>query len=198
MRIRNLNKSYGGTVVFRHVDLELEKGGIYCLMAPSGAGKTTLLRILMGLERADSGEIIPDPGTEGVAAVFQEDRLCPGLGVEKNILLVNPVCTGARLREEVLRLLPEDCLGKPVFEFSGGMRRRAALLRALLSRGGLLLLDEPFGGLDEAVRRASIDYVKEKRCGRTLLLATHHVEEAEALGARRILWQTEEQSWKLV
>ena len=93
MDIRNLSKSYNGIPVFQNVDLQLEEGGIYCLLAPSGAGKTTLFRILMGLETADGGQITGIPKGP-VAAVFQEDRLCQGLTAQKNIQLIRPVVTG--------------------------------------------------------------------------------------------------------
>ena len=185
--IQKLSKSYNGISVFQNVDLQLEEGGIYCLMAPSGAGKTTLFRILMGLEKPDSGSVTGLP-TGPLAAVFQEDRLCPGLTAQKNIQLVHPVMTGETLRQELLQLLPEDSLDKPVSEFSGGMRRRVALMRAMLAPGQLLLMDEPFTGLDEDTREAAMEYVLAHRRGRTLLFTTHHVEEAERLGATRLQW----------
>ena len=185
--IQKLSKSYNGIPVFQNVDLQLEEGRIYCLMAPSGAGKTTLFRILMGLEKPDSGSVTGLP-TGPVAAVFQEDRLCPALTAQKNIQLVHPVMAGEKLRQELLQLLPEDSLDKPVSEFSGGMRRRVALMRAMLAPGQFLLMDEPFTGLDEDTREAAMEYVLAHRRGRTLLFTTHHAEEAERLGATRIRW----------
>ena len=194
--IQKLCKSYDGIPVFQNVDLYLEDGGIYCLLAPSGAGKTTLFRILMGLEQADSGQITGIP--EGaLAAVFQEDRLCPALTAQKNILLVRPVITGEELQRELLMLLPEDSLDKQVSEYSGGMRRRVALMRAMLSTGQLLLMDEPFTGLDEDTRETAMEYVLNRRRGRTLLFTTHHVEEAERLGAICIRWQEQERNWEV-
>lgn len=197
LNIRNLKKTYGGTTVFQNVNLKLEDGGVYCLMAPSGSGKTTLFRILMGLERADSGSVqgIPDGP---IGTVFQEDRLCPGLGAEKNIKLIHPSCSDDMIRSELCELLSEDSLSKPVPEFSGGMRRRVALVRAMLCEGRLLLFDEPFNGLDEEARIAAIEYVKSRRNGRTLIFTTHHEEEAEGLDARRIIWQETERTWVFV
>lgn len=190
IQAEGLGKSYGSLTVLQDFHMELPGGGIYCLMAPSGAGKTTLLRLLAGLEQPDRGRIryvLPGmdraPGQMTFSFVFQEDRLCPGLGVEKNIGLVRPVVTGQALREEIGKLLPQEALWKPVSEFSGGMSRRAALLRAMLSPGEILLMDEPFTGLDEDSRQAAYRYVQEQRRGRTLLFTTHHEEEAEALGA---------------
>ena len=194
--IHALSKSCNGMPVFQNVDLELEEGGIYCLLAPSGAGKTTLFRILMGLEQADEGQIKGIPRGP-VAAVFQEDRLCPALTAQKNIRLVHPVIPEEDLRRELQVLLPEDCLDKPVCEFSGGMRRRVALMRAMLAPGQLLLMDEPFTGLDEDTREAAMEYVLRHRRGRTLLFTTHHVEEAQRLEAVCIQWQEKERNWKV-
>lgn len=194
--IQKLSKSYNGMPVFQNVDLQLEEGGIYCLLAPSGAGKTTLFRILMGLEQADEGKIFGLPAGP-VAVVFQEDRLCPSLTAQKNIQMVHPVITGEELRQELLALLPEESLDKPVCEFSGGMRRRVALMRAMLAPGQLLLMDEPFTGLDEDTRESAMEYVLTHRRERTLLFTTHHVEEAIRLGATLIQWQERERNWKV-
>ena len=193
--VRALEKSYDGVPVFKNVSLEFYAGGVYCLTAPSGAGKTTFLRILMGLETADGGRI---EGSEkgSVAAVFQEDRLCPWLDAAGNIRLACPRLDWTVLRREMGCLLPEESLPKPVAQFSGGMRRRVSLLRALLSEGRLLLFDEPFKGLDEETRRQAIEYVKSRRNGRTLLFTTHYAEEAQALGAERIVWEPEALTWR--
>jgi len=194
--IQGLSKSYDGITVFQNVDLHLEDGGIYCLLAPSGAGKTTLFRILMGLEQPDSGRVTGLPQGP-MAAVFQEDRLCPELTAQKNIQLVHPIVTGETLKQELRKLLPEDSLDKPVSEFSGGMRRRVSLMRAMLAPGQLLVMDEPFTGLDEATREAAMDYVLAHRRGRTLIFTTHHMEEAQRLGARRIRWQEQNKNWRI-
>lgn len=206
IRIEGLSKSYGSQPVLQDLRMELAGGGIYCLMASSGAGKTTLLRLLTGLEEPDGGSVrYICPGTAGgrvdcsagnspagwsrtpsqmtFACVFQEDRLCPGLGIERNIRLARPTVTGEALREEIQKLLPAEALSKPVSEFSGGMGRRAALLRAMLAPGEVILMDEPFTGLDEESRQTACRYVLERRAGRTLLFTTHHEEEGRMMGA---------------
>ena len=192
--VRGLKKSYNGSPVFQSVNLEWNEDGSYCLMAPSGAGKTTFLRVLMGLERPDIGILEGFKGRR-IGAVFQEDRLCLNLNAAANILLIDPVCRGEKLRQELLWLLPQESLDKPVSEYSGGMRRRVSLLRALLSRGEALLFDEPFNGLDTESRRAAIEYVRKRRGGRLLLFTTHHEEEAEALGACMLRWNGAERTW---
>lgn len=181
--VRNLTKSYGDSLVLDRLSLDLESGRPCCLMAPSGAGKTTLFRILMGLEAADSGTI---KGLEGLSlsAVFQEDRLLEGYTVLQNIRLV----TGRRYSADVLtglirQLLPEDSLKKPVSEFSGGMKRRAAILRAILAPADVVLMDEPFTGLDPDTKRRAARMINEYTAGKLLLFSTHSKEDAALLGA---------------
>ena len=181
IEICGLKKFYGEEQVLNGLNLTLSSGNFYCLMAPSGTGKTTLLRILMGLEAADSGQV---EGLDGLRlfAVFQEDRLCANLSPVSNIRLV----TGSSLsRQEILSALAQaglsDCAGQPARELSGGQRRRVALLRALLAPWDLLLLDEPFKGLDTETRKQIMDYVLlhfHKKPGRTVLLVTHDESEA--------------------
>ena len=181
IRIEHLNKSYHDRPVLQDLSLSIPTGQITAVMAPSGVGKTTLLRILMGLEAADSGQV---EGLEGLrlSAVFQEDRLCANLSPVSNIRLV----TGSSLsRQEILSALAQaglsDCAGQPARELSGGQRRRVALLRALLAPWELLLLDEPFKGLDTETRKQIMDYVLlhfRKMAGRTVLLVTHDENEA--------------------
>lgn len=181
IRIEHLNKSYHDRPVLQDLSLSIPTGQITAVMAPSGVGKTTLLRILMGLEAADSGQV---EGLEGLrlSAVFQEDRLCANLSPVSNIRLV----TGSSLsRQEILSALEQtglsDCAGQPARELSGGQRRRVALLRALLAPWDLLLLDEPFKGLDTETRKQIMDYVLlhfHKKPGRTALLVTHDESEA--------------------
>ena len=181
--VRVLTKSYGDSLVLDHVSLDLESGCPCCLMAPSGAGKTTLFRILMGLETADSGTI---EGLEGrsFSAVFQEDRLLEGYTALQNIRFV----TGRRypaheLTAIIKRLLPEDSLKKPVSEFSGGMKRRTAILRAILAPADIVLMDEPFTGLDPDTKRQAARIINEYTAGKLLLFSTHSKEDAALLGA---------------
>ena len=188
--IEHLNKTFGSTPVITDLSLTLAAPDICCLMAPSGAGKTTLLRILMGLEQPDSGTV--SPAQYRVSAVFQEDRLIEHMTPLENAALV---LTGSPLRrmdslqreflqKEFLRLLPKESLSRPVSTLSGGMRRRCALIRALLAPSDLLILDEPFTGLDETTKKEAIRYLLEKRDGRLTLIATHSREDAVLLGAK--------------
>lgn len=183
LRIEGLTKSYNGSIVLDHLDLSLEHDHSYCLMAPSGTGKTTLFRILMGLETPDFGLIFGLKDLR-ISAVFQEDRLLEGYTALENIRFV----TGRQYSNEELqriisRLLPADSKNKPVCEFSGGMKRRTAILRAILAPSDLIIMDEPFTGLDAETKRTVIELIKEYTKGKLLLFSTHHEEDAGLLDA---------------
>lgn len=186
MKIQHLCKSFDGKVVLDHVSLTLESGGTACLMAPSGRGKTTLLRCIAGLETPDSGQITDLP--ERIAYVFQEDRLCDGFSAVDNIRLV----TGKALGEcEIRRHLEElglaGSLDQLVRELSGGMRRRVVISRAVCFGADLLLLDEPFKGLDDEARQQTADYILRHRGAAAILCVTHDREDAAALGGADIV-----------
>ena len=153
------------------------------LMAPSGAGKTTLLRMLMGLETADSGEISGLSGRR-ISAVFQEDRLLENMNPVDNIRLTAPKLDRAVILREMAAMGLTDCEKQPARELSGGMRRRVAILRALLCGADVIALDEPFKGLDEATRARVIDETKRLCRGKTVLMVTHEAAEAERMGAK--------------
>ena len=180
--IRNLCKSFAGKPVLRDFSAVLPVGQVTGLMAPSGAGKTTLLRILMGLERPDGGTIDGLAGLR-LSAVFQEDRLCDNLDPSANIRLINPTL-GRRETEDALAAVGlAGCLRQPARELSGGMRRRVAILRALLAEYDLLFLDEPFKGLDRETTETVMADTRRRCAGRTVLLVTHDVAELDAMGA---------------
>ena len=189
MECRNLGKSYGGQKVFEWVNLTFQDGGIYCLMGPSGSGKTTFFRCILGLEKPDTGEI--RGGRLRFSAAFQEDRLIEFLSPVKNILLVRP--QGKKDRAEVEKacgeVLPEEALSKPCSKLSGGMRRRAAVCRAMLADSEAVILDEPFAGLDEENHRKLAEWILKWRKGRLLLFSSHDPEDVKRLGAVRIGWE---------
>lgn len=176
--ISDLCKSYDGQAVLSHLNLTLLSGGSYCLMAPSGRGKSTLFQILLGIEQPDSGLLNGLSGKK-ISAVFQEDRLLEGYDAIQNLKLVTDRTKDrAQLTAFASRLLPPDSLTKPVLEFSGGMKRRLALLRALSVPFDLLLLDEPFTGMDSAVKQASAELILEYKKNALLLFSTHDPKDA--------------------
>lgn len=181
--IQGLCKSYGTLRVLEAVHMELRSGPVYCLMSSSGSGKTTLLRLILGLEQPDAGTITLKKSTDaGLVAVFQENRLCESFSPVDNICMA---AGSARSREavcrEICRLLPEESLHRPVRTLSGGMKRRVAILRALLAPSCGILMDEPFTGLDEDTKALVIDYMKEKTAGKLILITTHQEEDVALL-----------------
>ena len=186
MKIEHLCKAFDGKNILEDVSLTVAPGAVICLMAPSGRGKTTLLRCIAGLEKPESGEISDLP--ERIGYVFQEDRLCDGFSAVENVRLV----TGKTLDEgEIRRHLEElglaGSLDQPTRELSGGMRRRVAIARAVCFGAGLLLLDEPFKGLDAAARTQTADYILRHRKGAAILCVTHDEKDAAALGGADIV-----------
>lgn len=185
--VQNLTKCYGDNRVLENFTYAFPDGRITAIEGRSGCGKTTLLRLVAGLEKPDAGTITGVP-EGGLAMVFQEDRLPPQLtaaGCLRAVLKRTPD-RDARIDEALRALGLEDDLDKPVREYSGGMRRRVALARALLYPAALVLLDEPFKGLDADTRRRAIDFTRPRLAGRTTLLVTHDPEDATAFDAERL------------
>ena len=173
----NVAKAYDGRPVIRDFSARFVPGSHTCLMGPSGCGKTTLLRLLMGLEAPDSGQIRIPEGTR-FSAVFQEDRLLNRLTAAANVRLAARASI-EQAGELLLELgIPPESLSQPVSTFSGGMKRRVALCRALLAEYDVLTLDEPYKGLDEDTRARVMRLVDVHTRGRTVILVTHAAEEA--------------------
>lgn len=188
IKIEHISKKYGEYTVLEDFSLELPEGKIICIMAPSGRGKTTLLRMLMHLEDPDRGSIT---GLEGkcISAVFQEDRLCENLSVAANIRLAmqSDGTRGKENRRRIQRGLTEAGIeawtDRPVRELSGGMKRRVAILRALYAPWDLLLMDEPFQGMDLETRERMMEQIRREAGKRTILFVTHDESEAQKMGA---------------
>lgn len=178
--------------VLEDFSLELPERGAVCLFGPSGCGKTTLLHILAGLTRPDAGIVT---GTEGkrLSMVFQEDRLLPWLTAAQNVALALPGSAVLPKREELAAarsLLDQMGLGEAAEQkpdqLSGGMRRRVAIARALACQGELLLLDEPFKGLDGVVKDRVIHQIARMKGEALVLFVTHDLQEAQALADRTL------------
>lgn len=194
IRIEKISKSYGEKQVLNHISKEFPIGETTVIMGASGCGKTTLLRILLGLETPDNGEVIGMP--EKVSVLFQEDRLCEDASAYENIALVlerkrtraQKDAQKHHVEQEAAQVgITAEDLKQNVMELSGGMRRRIALLRALLYEADCVILDEPFKGLDAATKQIVMQYVKEKVAGRTTFLVTHDQAEADFFGGN--IWK---------
>lgn len=178
LSVENLTKSFDGKTVLDGFSHVFSEGTVTVIMGASGCGKTTLLDLLLGV-------IVPDSGTVNredirFSAVFQENRLCENLSVLSNLRLVQK---GRPERRYLERELDEiglgGCADNPVRTLSGGMKRRVTLLRALLAEYNVLIMDEPFKGLDETTRQTVMTYCLEKTAGKTVILVTHDKTEAD-------------------
>lgn len=186
--VKGISKAFDGKTVFSNLSLSFKRGTITCIMGPSGCGKTTLLRIMAGIEPPDAGSVdgmdTGKAGRDTIAFVFQEDRLSENFSAISNIRMV----TGKRYSDAEIRSRLEeiglrDFAEKKVSEFSGGMKRRVAIARAICYNADILLMDEPFKGLDDKLKKDVMDYVKRNTVGKTVICVTHDRAEAEYLGA---------------
>ncbi len=195
LEIRGITRRFGGRAVVRDVSLSVLPGQVTCLLGPSGCGKSTTLRIIAGVERQDAGEVLVDgevvsddevhlpPELRGIGLMFQDFALFPHLSVFDN---VGFGLRGSRAdkRERVGELLERVGLSQHVdaypHELSGGEQQRVALIRAIAPRPRIMLMDEPFSGLDnrlrDGIRDQTLEILKEE--GTAVLLVTHEPEEA--------------------
>lgn len=171
------------------LSLHIPAGDRVCIMAPSGTGKTTLLNLLTGGLKPDSGIVSFEVDTgDGVSIsmVFQEDRLCSEYTAAYNIALgLKRGCRKTDLIQSHLEQLGMDeSIFADVKELSGGMKRRVAIVRAVMSPSRVLILDEPFASLDEELKDRTAEYIIENLNGRTLVVVSHDEKDAERLNAR--------------
>ncbi len=181
IELDGITKAYDGQSVLENVSLSIADGARIALTGESGAGKSTLLRILLGLEQPDAGgvHLMGDYKYSYLCAgtVFQEDRLIEDVSAVANVAMCNRKTAPATARRELLRLLPEELLDKPVRELSGGERRRVCIVRALSIPADFFVMDEPFTGLDEANRERALSYILEKQGENALVLAAHDAQK---------------------
>ena len=183
INIDNVSFSYGETKVLNNFSLKIGDGERICLFGESGCGKTTLLRLIMGLEQPTSGSVVTDQ--ERFSAVFQENRLLPFYTLAENIKVVGGDTSAAQ--EYFSKLGMNDCMQLYPKSLSGGMKRRAAIVRALSSPFDCLVLDEAFTGLDTDNIAAAADLISSELKGRTLILVTHSRYEAELLNTKTVI-----------
>lgn len=202
LKFRNIAKRYGAFVALADISLDIEPGEVVCLLGPSGCGKTTLLRLASGIERPTSGEVIlndrvvagPDtfiaPEHRNVGLMFQDFALFPHLTILQNVAFGLKALDKDIAHREALAALArvglEHYADKPPHILSGGQQQRVALARALAPRPSVILMDEPFSGLDvhlrETVRKDTLALLRETRA--TCLLVTHDPDEAMQLADR--------------
>lgn len=205
VQINHLSVTYPGKreslEVIHDLSIELESGGIYCIIGPSGCGKSTLLKVLGGIIKDYAGEITingrnPDPRFHSIGLVPQNYGLLPWKRVKENISLatrLRNIPVDKEYNEEIVRTLGlEDILSCFPGELSGGQQQRVALARSFIQKPDLLLMDEPFSALDtltaEKCRNLFLEVWKKHKV--TTLFVTHNLEEAVRLGKKIILFAT--------
>lgn len=199
LQVKNLTRIFGGKRVVDDLSIEIAAGQVTCLLGPSGCGKSTTLRMIAGVERIDSGTVVIDgavmadgslsmpPEARSVGLMFQDFALFPHLTVAQNVGfgLTGATSDKARRADALLERVTLSGFGaKYPHQLSGGEQQRVALARALAPRPKVMLMDEPFSGLDnrlrDGIRDATLDILKAE--GTAVLLVTHEPDEAMRMG----------------
>lgn len=209
IRLEHVTKSFGRYKALDDLSIVVEEGEFLTVIGRSGCGKTTMLRMINGLQKPDSGKVYAAGEDVGeadlirlrrkIGYVIQNKGLFPHMTVEKNIIYV-PVISGQKdkrqnrkLAEELIGLvgLEREMLDRYPEELSGGQQQRVGIARALASRPKLLLMDEPFGALDEITKRAMQNELLalQKKLGMTVVFITHDIREAMKLGDRVLVME---------
>ena len=187
VQIKDLCKSYENHKVLHNFSMNFTKNKITVITGPSGCGKTTLLNIIGSIEKEYSGQVISP--NNSISYIFQEDRLLPHLTVYENIAFVLKSTMDKENMNTIINKYLDmvklsEYKHKLPNKLSGGMKRRVAIARAFAYKSKLLLMDEPFKGLDDKLKMEIIDeFLKlHKEDKRTVILVTHDMKEAELLG----------------
>ena len=203
MKINNLFKRFGTKVIFNGESFNFENGKVTYILGESGIGKTTLLRIIAGLDGDFGGDFYEK--SDRISYVFQEPRLFPHLSVEENIKIAtasSPHSVEENINittesssysvEEILKIaeLENEAKALPT-SLSGGMKMRVALARALYYNSDLVLMDEPFGALDEDLKARILPNVFEMLKDKTVIIVSHNLEEANKYAHKIINFNTD-------
>ncbi len=215
IEIRNVSAAYGSHEVLRRVSLDVERGEFLVIIGPSGCGKTTLLKLINGLVLPAAGEVLVEGERlsacsltdlrKRIGYAVQGAKLFPHMTVQDNICYVP--CLDKKLSKEDRRVmaermlamvdLPAELAGRFPRQLSGGQKQRVGIARAMAASPDILLMDEPFGAVDEITRRTLQGELSDlqKKTGITIVFITHDIEEAFKLGSRilimkdGVIWQ---------
>ena len=206
LQVTDLYKSYGDKVILDNIDLTVKRGELVTVVGPSGCGKSTMLRMILGQEAPSVGEMLIDGKPVGLpdksrGIVYQNYSLFPNLTVMENVIRFhtlshNPIT--ARLKrkefealgmEYLTKVRLQDHANKYPSELSGGMRQRVAIAQAMMAKPKILLMDEPFGALDQGTREDLQMFLIELWLQEqmTVFFVTHQIDEAIYLGSRLVL-----------
>ena len=205
--LKNITAAYGNKDVLMHFNLEIARGEFVMLIGTSGCGKTTALKLMNGLLRPKEGSVVVNGNDlsrtdltalrRNLGYVVQETGLFPHLTIEKNISYVADLSRkkdSKAIQNRVTQLLqlvelPEEIRRRYPDELSGGQTQRVGIARALMNSPEILLMDEPFGAVDEITRRRLQEEIGKihRQQGETIVFVTHDIDEALRLGTRIVV-----------
>ena len=205
--LKNITAAYGNKDVLMHFNLEIARGEFVMLIGTSGCGKTTALKLMNGLLRPQEGSVVVNGNDlsrtdltalrRNLGYVVQETGLFPHLTIEKNISYVADLSRkkdSKAIQNRVTQLLqlvelPEEIRRRYPDELSGGQKQRVGIARALMNSPEILLMDEPFGAVDEITRRRLQEEIGKihRQQGETIVFVTHDIDEALRLGTRIVV-----------
>ena len=205
--LKNITAAYGNKDVLMHFNLEIARGEFVMLIGTSGCGKTTALKLMNGLLRPREGSVVVNGNDlsrtdltalrRNLGYVVQETGLFPHLTIEKNISYVADLSRkkdSKAIQNRVTQLLqlvelPEEIRRRYPDELSGGQKQRVGIARALMNSPEILLMDEPFGAVDEITRRRLQEEIGKihRQQGETIVFVTHDIDEALRLGTRIVV-----------
>lgn len=176
---KDISKSYGNKIVLKNFNIDIREGQTTFMLGKSGSGKTTFSKIVLGLEKIDTGEISGLDGKK-ISVVFQEDRLMENMTIGSNLkMTVDSHINRKQIAEKMEKIGLFQALETKISELSGGMKRRISILRAFLIEFDLIVMDEPFRGLDEETKEKVMNFVIQNIKGKTAIIITHNKDEVE-------------------
>ncbi|MDY4127888.1 ATP-binding cassette domain-containing protein [Peptostreptococcus porci] len=176
---KDISKSYGNRTVLKNFNIEIREGQTTFVLGKSGSGKTTFSKIVLGLEKIDTGKISGLDGKK-ISVVFQEDRLMENMTIGSNFkMTVNSHINSKQIIEKMEKIGLFQSLETKISELSGGMKRRISILRAFLIEFDLIVMDEPFRGLDDETKEIVMNFVIQNIKGKTAIIITHNKDEVE-------------------
>ena len=176
---KDISKSYGNKIVLKNFNIDIREGQTTFVLGKSGSGKTTFSKIVLGLEKIDAGEISGLDGKK-ISVVFQEDRLMENMTIGSNFkMTVDSHINRKQIVEKMGKIGLFQPLETKISELSGGMKRRISILRAFLIEFDLIVMDEPFRGLDEETKEKVMNFVIQNIKGKTAIIITHNKDEVE-------------------